>query len=63
MHDESSVVHTLLRCGDEISEERFARPGCIDVGVWMENRGQVLPLTGVSFSGIILTFHSNLFRE
>ena len=48
MHDEGTVVHALLRGCDEIEMMRSSRPCRVDVCIWMKDRFQILPLTGVS---------------
>lgn len=37
MHDKGALVHTFLRCGDEVPVVRTPSPGCVDVGIRMEN--------------------------
>lgn len=50
VHDERPGVHASFRRRDEVEVVRPTRPGRVDVGVRMEDVGQILPFAGIAAS-------------
>lgn len=48
MHDEGTIVHALLRRCDKVEMMCSSRPCRVDGCIWVKDRLQILPLTGVS---------------
>ena len=48
VHDEGAGVHAALRGADEVLVEGAARPGRVDVGIWVKDGSEVFPFAGVA---------------
>ena len=48
MHNEGAIVHSLLRCRNKIKMVCLARPGGVNVCIWVEDGFQILPLTSIT---------------
>lgn len=38
MHDEGTIVHSFLRCRNEVKIVRLTRPSGVDICIWVEDR-------------------------
>lgn len=53
MHNEGAIVHSFLRCRNKIKMVGLARPGGVDICIWVENGFQILPLTSIAIVNFI----------